>query len=65
LPGGTWKPLLIADRRTLESVADPSHPLEMKEMLRSKSHATITLMLSVPFLFLKGEAFSEAMEIGI
>jgi hypothetical protein len=57
--------LLIADLRTLESVANPSQPIEMKMMLRLKTHATITLMLSVPFLFLKEEAFSRAMEIGI
>jgi hypothetical protein len=57
--------LLIADLKTLEYVAEPSQPLETKVMFRSKLQATITLMLSVPFLFLKGEAFLEEIEIGI
>jgi hypothetical protein len=57
--------LLIADPSTQESVVDPSHPLETKVMLRSKSHTTITFMLSVPFRFQKGECFSGDMEIGM
>ena len=57
--------MLMADLNTLESVADPSHPLETSVILRSKSQAIITLMLSVFFLFLKGAVFSEAMEIGM
>jgi hypothetical protein len=55
----------MADLKTLESVAEPSQPLETKVMFRSKSQFTIILMLSVPFLFLKGEASSEEIEIGI
>jgi hypothetical protein len=55
----------MADLKTLESVAEPSQPLETKVIFKSKSHATITLMLSAPFLFLKGESFSEEIEIGI
>ena len=57
--------MLIADLNTLESIADPSHPLETNVILRSKSQAIITLMLSVFFLFLNREAFSEAIEIGM
>jgi hypothetical protein len=53
------------DFKTLKSVVEPSPPVEKKVIFKSKSQATITLMLSVPFLFLKGEAFSEEIEIGI
>jgi hypothetical protein len=53
------------DLSTLESIADPSHPLERKVMFRSKLQATMTFILSVPFLFLKGECFSGDVEMGI
>jgi hypothetical protein len=65
LSEGTWKPLLTADLKTLQSVAEPSQPLETKVMFKSKSHATVTLMMSVPFLFLKGEVFLEEIQMGI
>jgi hypothetical protein len=55
----------MEDLSTLEYVADPSHPLERKVVFRSKSQATMTFILSVPFLFLKGECFSGDMETGI
>jgi len=65
LPGGTSNPFLIADLNNLESVIDPSHQLEINVILRSKSQAIVTLMLSVFFLCLKGADFSEAIEIGM
>jgi hypothetical protein len=57
--------LFIADRRTLASVADPSHPVDMKVIFRSKSQATITFWLRVPFLFLKGATLSGEIVMGL
>ncbi|WVZ89825.1 LOW QUALITY PROTEIN: hypothetical protein U9M48_036183, partial [Paspalum notatum var. saurae] len=57
------EPLFIADLRTLASVADPSHPVDINMILRSKSQAIITFWLRVPFLFRNGAALSEDIDI--
>lgn len=35
--GGTWKPLLIVDHNTLESIVDPSRPVK-KMMYEFSNH---------------------------